>query len=402
MWGLLDQALISASNFAVTILLARELGPSAFGKFVIAYTVLLFVNSVHGALFAQPHNVLGPGRTGADYREFTTVIAWAQGCFAMAASLLIAAIGLLFVVAGESFGVSLAILAPAVLAWQLQEFARRVLYTQFEYRNAFVNDLISYGGQLVAVLAIWRLGALTSEMALAAIGLTSAAGAGVGFWQIRTSITRMVNWPEARRQLERIWSFGRWLLAGTLSSWTSTHLYPILAAGFVGVGAAGGLRSAQNLVAPTHIAMKTVESILPSRAANEYVKAGKSALSHYVARFALPVGFALSAYCIVVSVVAKPLVTALLGTAYVEYWWLVPVMACAYILTYTASIASIYLQCVGLTKSIFHANLASSLIVLTIGILIVGMYGLIGTAVGLILHGIVLNGILWWKISNNP
>jgi O-antigen/teichoic acid export membrane protein len=315
--------------------------------------------------------------------------------------LLIAVIGCLLVIAGESFGVSLVILAPAVLAWQLQEFARRVLYTQFEYRKAFANDLIAYGGQLVAVLAIWSVGTLTSGLALAVIALTSAAGAGVGFWQIRRSIVRIVDWPEAGRHLARTWAFGRWLLAGTLSSWASTQMYPILAAGFVGVGAAGGLRSAQNLVAPTHIAMKTVESILPSRAASEYAKAGKSALSCYVARFAIPVGIAMLAYCVVVSVAAKPLVTTLLGTAYQGYWWLVPVMACAYVLTYTASIASIYLQCVGQTQTIFHANLASSMIVLTIGVLIVDMYGLVGTAVGLILHGFILNGVLWWRMSNN-
>src|SRR5690349_17497922 len=71
-WGLFDNGLISATNFCTMVLLARVLNLEAFGKFTLAYSVLLFFNSAQSALVIQPHTVQGSVRSGADYREYTT------------------------------------------------------------------------------------------------------------------------------------------------------------------------------------------------------------------------------------------------------------------------------------------------------------------------------------------
>ena len=63
-WGVADQMLISATNLITMILLARGLHPEAFGSFVLAYSILLFANSLQSGLITQPHNLLGAGRRG--------------------------------------------------------------------------------------------------------------------------------------------------------------------------------------------------------------------------------------------------------------------------------------------------------------------------------------------------
>ena len=52
-------------------------------------------------------------------------------------------------------------LVPVILTWQLQEFVRRVLYTEARFAAAFINDMVSYGMQMVLVtLLLWKDGLL--------------------------------------------------------------------------------------------------------------------------------------------------------------------------------------------------------------------------------------------------
>jgi O-antigen/teichoic acid export membrane protein len=126
-WGLGDQALISASNFLTTVVLARRLSPTDFGAFALLYAAVFFMVSLQTTLVSRPHNVLGVTRQGVDYRRYTTVTAVSQLCFT-AMFALVALIGAM-VAQHAAWGVA-ALLFPLVLvivAWQLQEFTRRVL-----------------------------------------------------------------------------------------------------------------------------------------------------------------------------------------------------------------------------------------------------------------------------------
>src|SRR5688500_11827853 len=150
-WGLADQVLISATNFITMVLLARGLGPESFGEFVLVYTAMLLANGLQNSLIIQPHHVLGATREGADYRDYTASSALAQSVLAILCALLA------LLAAGVALGwgwpgaALLLALAPAIAAWQFQEFVRRVLYTEARLGEAFVNDLVSYGGQTLAI-----------------------------------------------------------------------------------------------------------------------------------------------------------------------------------------------------------------------------------------------------------
>ena len=72
LWGLADQLLVSFTNFATMILVARGLHDAGkFGVFTLVYSAMLFANILQFALVTQPHNVLGQTRSGDDYRVYT-------------------------------------------------------------------------------------------------------------------------------------------------------------------------------------------------------------------------------------------------------------------------------------------------------------------------------------------
>ena len=51
-------------------------------------------------------------------------------------------------------GPMLMAIVPSIVAWQLQEFVRRVMYTEGRFAAAFWNDVVSYGGQLLVVVRV--------------------------------------------------------------------------------------------------------------------------------------------------------------------------------------------------------------------------------------------------------
>src|SRR5690606_2565975 len=110
---------------------------------------------------------------------------------------------------------------------------------------------------------------------------------------------------------------------GYLAYWISSQLQPLLTAGFVGVAATGGLRAAQTLVAPTHVLLRTVEAIAPSRASKSFQVGGSDDLRVYIRRIGLPSLGLLLSYLVPISFLSGPIIQMLVGPEYRPYSWLV-------------------------------------------------------------------------------
>src|ERR1700682_33424 len=57
--AILDQGLISGSNFLVGILLARWLSPAEYGAYAVAFSVLLLLLLVYQSAMLEPMTVFG-------------------------------------------------------------------------------------------------------------------------------------------------------------------------------------------------------------------------------------------------------------------------------------------------------------------------------------------------------
>lgn len=376
------------------VLLARHLGPKGFGVFVLAFTVLIFVNSIQSALFTQPHNVLGATRTGPQYAEYTSATFISQVVVSLASGLLIAATGgVMHVISGMHAPLLLGV-ALASVTWQIQEYCRRVFYTQGDYFSAFSNDLVTYGGQASGILALWQLDRLTSVGALLSIGIASLLGSAFGVIRLRSVLFYGQSRSNFQDILTENWEFGKWLLGSAIAKWASSQLYPVLAASFVGVAATGGLRATQNIVAPTNIIVKTFESISPPGAARAYRDGGFASMARSLIRLGGPLGAVLILYFGTVSLAAIYLVPWLMGSAYSAYSWLVWIYSVSYLVGYINLCLSVALRSTSQTVPMFVANVVSAAFTLTVGIAIVRKWELTGVAIGMIAHGFILLAIL--------
>lgn len=391
-WGLVDQALISAMNFGTTVLLARTLGPAEFGMFSVAYLFLLLANSLQTGLVTQPHNVIGAPLEDGPYRNYTTSAAVGQVALAGAFTLLVLGGALVSPKSWERGASLLVALAAAIPAWQLQEFARRVLYTRSRVRTAFLNDLASYGGQLVVMLLLLRAGRLTAPAALFSIAATSAAAALAGFWSIRSHLRGRVGFTALRES----WAIGKWLSAATLTSWLASQMYPVLTAGIVGTAATGLMRALQNLIAPTQILANAYQMIVTPRAALREARGGPPAVAAFLASTSAFLAAPLLVYFVLVSVFAAPLVTLFYSAQYASAASLVWPLGLALLLSYAGRVLGIGLATMRYTRPLFYGQVAAAVTTFTFGLTLIGKHGLAGAAWGAALTQAVLVVTLAW------
>ncbi len=391
-WAVADQMLISATNFVTIVLLARGFSQASLGSYTLVYSALLFVNSIQSGLVTQPHNILGATRRGDDYARYTTSTAVGQLMLLAAATLLVLAGWSIALVAGWQAASLLLALAPAMIAWQLQEFARRALYTEGRVAAAFANDLLSYGGQAIAIAALWWNNLLTGPLALYAMAASSALGAAFGAWQIRASLTRHVNISV----LIENWHFGKWVAGGELfGHWLSAQLFVYLAAGILGTAAAGILRAVHTVFGPSRVLADVFCTMLPIRFARTVAEGGRQSLHSQVKLAYLVAVPLLGSYCLLVAVAAKPVLWLLYGDKYTGSSSVLALYAASAFVSYMTMIVACALRATRQTRQLFIGQVTASLIAFPVGWLMIVTLGIHGTVLGIVATYLVMSYLLW-------
>ena len=346
---------------------------------MLVFTALQTCGILQGALLSRPHNVLGAVRRGRDYADFSTTTAVAQVGLAGALALLAATVAGLAYAAGSAQAGLLAACIPAVVAWQLQELGRRMLYTERRLGAAFASDLVAYGGQGITLVLLLRADAITGSRALLTLAAAFALGALVVGWQLRSSLSGR---PSAAL-LREIWRFGRWLGAGELGQWLSTFFTVYLSALVIGPVASAALKAGQALLGPMSVFLTFVTSYLPTQLAHELEETGTTerGSKRALAR-ALPV---VVTYCGVVAVLAAPALELLYGPEYRQYADVVRLFALYYVALAFSTVAVAALAARRMTRQVFVGYAASAVVSITAGSALLAEIGPAGAVAGMLL-----------------
>jgi O-antigen/teichoic acid export membrane protein len=380
--GVFDQGLTSASNFVTGLLLARALGPAAFGTFALLYTILVYANNVQNALICQPHNVLGVGRSSRPYARYTLSTGVSQLALAgVGAAAVLIAWSITVAIGQGDRGHALVPLAAAIAAWQAQEFVRRVLYTENRLFGVLATDLVSYGGQALVVFLLWQWDHLTVGTALFAIAATSAAGLLVTVPWLRHSFSRPVDAGALREN----WHFGKWILGATTAAWLSIQLYIYLLALLTDSAAVGTLQALMLILGPLNPLFAFVDTNLPIRFAQAKVSGGIERLVADARLHLYGIGAITVAYCAAIPFFSEQLLRAVVGPKYTGHRILL-VLLLAYALTsLVVKLVTAAVKALRRTSVVFAGYAASAAITAAAGVPLILWLGVNGAAIGMIL-----------------
>lgn len=287
---LLDQTLVSGSNFLTGIILVRGLGLVEFGKFTVAYAILLLANSLQLSFISSPMITLGSlCATSDERRSFVRGVFGVQMIFCAIASALSVAGAVIYIVFAHRNGTTAEFVLPfasAVVMFLMQDWLRRYYFTVGKANASLWNDAISYLGQLLLLVMLWLTHRLTIDTALWAIAVTSGVAFALGAVLERLGCT----WLQTAEAWRRARGISIDLGISNQLQWLVYQGAMLVGAGVVGAQAAGGVRATQNVIGPVNIAYQAMENIVPVRAAEEMRRGGIERASAFLFRFAA-IGF---------------------------------------------------------------------------------------------------------------
>lgn len=384
-WALLDQIIVSGSNFALGVIIARCLGIEAFGVFSLAWLVVLFTQSLQTALVLAPMMTIGPKQTAGDASAYYAVVLVHQCILAAAASGLV----LLLVGNGGLFGLpeaatQLALpIALATLLVQLQEFLRRYNFTLGASERVAIADMVRYGG-LIGTMLI----AVTTSPKMPGVDLVLylvAASAGVSALTMLAGRPELQGWSQQFAAVTRRHArFSRWAVGSALLFWTTGNIVVVAAGALLGAHAAGALKAGQALMAVTHVFFQTAESVIPPRAARIFHQGGKSALRDFTRRVMIVGAVVTGIACVLLALPGEFWLAALFGADYAGYGFLVAGFGLYYFLSACVQPLRWALQAAEATRADFIAYAAGAAFTLITCYPLVNAFGLAGAIICII------------------
>lgn len=389
-----DQGVISITNFLASVFLARLVSPQEFGVYAVGFLLLHFIRALQEGVVVQPMSSIGAAMEQPVFRRYVSSVAIIQLALAVGSSVGAAIVGWLLTALGNDVaGPTLFSLWFAFLTWQSQEFIRRIFYTRGEIYSAVLNTIVSSIVRLIALWLFYRYSVLSGQAGMHAIAWGALVAAGFGFWQARRYWTIRQLYP-IRAGLGN-WKFGRWVLGGTLANWIALEVYPIITAGLISFAAAGAYRALQTVVAPVHVLLRAIDTLLTPRIALLYYRSGHRGISRSLKLIYLVSSIPIMGLLILASLFPGPILQLIYGDIYLEFEPGLIIMAMFYGFWFLYWPLQSAFKAIRLTLPLFIANVASIASMFTIGIWAIHRWGLYGTIMGQALNAFIISLVLW-------
>ena len=391
-WGIrsglsiLDQGLTSGAGFVLNLFLARWLTGEDYGAFAVAFATLLFVSGYHNVVVLEPMTVLGPAR----YSDSMSAYLFAQfkinavvvGCLSglmLAAAGAMAAFGahhnLITTTAASGLALPFLLLfwlvrrmcyvvqRPSIAVWASAGYFVLVVASLFGLRatgwlDAPRSFLLMAGCSIAAVI-----------LPLRELGLFETAGIDICPW---------------REVAAQNWNYGRWLMASAVLYPISSQTQTYVLAAVISLSAAGILRAMQiPALLMTQVVTATGLLVLP-RMAYEFGVGRADKLRRKALFSSLGLTGMALIYALVVGLFAKPLEHILFGGKFMEYAWLIPVLALVPVFTGLSMGFSLALRAYQKPQFDLLANAIAAPIGLITALAFIKQWGIGGAAFSLV------------------
>jgi O-antigen/teichoic acid export membrane protein len=295
--AMLDQAVVSGANFAITLGIARWAGSAELGMYALAFSLLVFAGVAQESLVSLPYTIFGHRLDRDACAEYAGRTLLHQGMFS---AFVVGLLGLLSTIlwlgdfGPPGFGPvlhTLVAVSPFVL---LREFCRRFAFAHFWVYSALLLDSTVAAAQLACLTALAATGRLSAMTACAASGL--ACGLMSIVWLVLAREHFVLRLRHAIPAAASARVFARWAFAGQLTSAAQAYSLHWLLAFRLGAELTGRFVACESVAALSNPVVLGMASSLTPRAARAWAREGRSGVRAVVWRGGILAGGLIGAF----------------------------------------------------------------------------------------------------------
>jgi O-antigen/teichoic acid export membrane protein len=378
--AVLDQALVTGSNFALSILLARWLTPLQYGAYAVGFSVFVLVGMLYQALLLEGMSVFGASVFRNCLRRYLKSML----------SLHLAVASVIFLVLGASAGVAfkiapssglpgalagIALATPLIMLFWL---AKRAFYLQLTPGPSTVSAFFYCAMIVGGLFLIDRRGLISPFSAFTLMGLSAFGTSIFLFTHLKFRLPADTSVPAQSDTWRRHWKYGRWAVLAEFSKWVPAYIFYPLLSSFRGIAQAGELRALMNFNAAIFQTYAALSSLLLPYAARVFASQGRPGTLALAKRIAL--GFVAGGFLYwgVLLTFRGPIFHLLYSGRYMELAGLLPVVALSSIFWSASLGPADALRAMESSGSVLAAVCVSSSIAVAVGIPLSWFLGLRG------------------------
>jgi len=338
-WGsrgalaVLDQGLISGSNFVLGVALARWGGLEAYGAYMVMFAAFLLIANLYQSLLIDPCIVLAyslfPSNNGQYLRVLLRMHAiFSVGFLALAGTILALAprLNLHGLLVNALTGLLIA--TPLVLLFWL---ARCIAYVEFAPGRAVAGSAAYCGVMATGLVVAHATGGVTPERVFVCTACGAAVASVCLLFRYRHSSPSADKGPALGEVWGRHWKFGRWGVGTVAVGWAQTNSLSFTGGYFLGLKGVGGLNALTGLLLPMLQVLFAAARIVLPRIAQRFTLHGADATHRPVIRAAVAMTALSATYWLALTVAHATLLRLVYGERFLAYAYLVPIIGLALI-----------------------------------------------------------------------
>jgi O-antigen/teichoic acid export membrane protein len=382
--ALIDQGLLSGSNFLIAILLARWLTRDQYGAYAMGFSIFILLYGFHNAFLLEPMSVFGPESYAQSRTAYVKRLLGFHFGLAFVLSVLVVAA----IIALPFFKVDRAMISamwgvcvgvPLILFYWI---CRRAAYLKFAPGLALVGSLVYCLTVVILLLVLKRwmspfMGFLIQALAAIPAALVLMAPLKAG--------TDAEAGPSNAEVLRRHWQYGRWVMGSTIVTWVSGYGYYVLVGAMLPMQDVAALRALRNLTEPCYRAMAAIILLVLPWASSRYAEEGVRGLKRRTRQLNWLFGGTALVYFGAICLFRYSVMSLLYGGRYNESSHLL-ILATAPLVLIAGSLGSeIAVQVMQVPSEVFLAYGVSGALTLLLGIAFTHYWGLEGGLVSILI-----------------
>jgi len=375
--SVVDQAVVSGTNFATSVILGRFAVQEELGVYYLALSVIYFSRGIQEQLVSAPYMIYCGRKQGRELAEYAgSALVHQCAVMAITAIVLLAAVasGVLPVHVARAFWL-LIVAAPLLL---FREFARQMSFAHLELTRATVIDLVAAVVQFAALMFLAMSEQLNVTTSLATIAIASGIAA-IG-WFATSTRNMIACLPLAVRDWIHNWRFARWALASQLLTSTTPYIMPWVIAVTHGEAQTGLLGACSTLVGFPNMFLMGLCNFLSPRTAQAYAHGGLSELRSVLWKTALFFGATLGLLAAMGFLIGEQGTLLVYGPQFTGAGVIIGVLSLSVLANSIGVVAGNGLWAIERPNASFAADVCSVVVVIVAAVVCVPWLGPLGAA----------------------